>query len=83
MEITITKEDIHGLDYRSGMLQSWNKLCFQGGFIEVKVQLPGSASVSGFWPGAWTLGNLARAAYGATTDGRVDDCLIYRGCKVC
>jgi beta-glucan synthesis-associated protein KRE6 len=25
--------------------------------------------VQGFWPGAWTMGNLARAGYGATTDG--------------
>ncbi|KAF8487612.1 beta-glucan synthesis-associated, partial [Gautieria morchelliformis] len=24
----------HGLSYKSGMLQSWNKLCFTGGYIE-------------------------------------------------
>ncbi|KDO28993.1 hypothetical protein SPRG_06065 [Saprolegnia parasitica CBS 223.65] len=27
--------------YRSGMIQSWNKFCMQGGFIEVSVQQPG------------------------------------------
>lgn len=26
--------------YRSGMVQSWNKFCFQGGMIEVRAQLP-------------------------------------------
>ncbi|KAH9819192.1 family 16 glycoside hydrolase [Melampsora americana] len=69
LQITITKEDIHDLDFRSGMLQSWNKFCFTGGYIEVSVSLPGSPTIPGFWPGAWTMGNLARAGYGATTDG--------------
>lgn len=69
LQITITAEDIHDLKYRSGMLQSWNKFCFTGGIIEVNVSLPGVNNVPGFWPGAWTMGNLARAGYGATTDG--------------
>lgn len=69
MEITITKESIHDLEYRSGMVQSWNKMCFQGGYIEVRVQLPGSSQIGGFWPGAWTMGNLVRAGYGATSEG--------------
>ncbi|KAI9985876.1 hypothetical protein PInf_024659 [Phytophthora infestans] len=30
--------------YRSGMVQSWNKFCFQGGMIEVRVQLPGAVT---------------------------------------
>ncbi|GAB9469696.1 hypothetical protein Gpo141_00006966 [Globisporangium polare] len=30
--------------YRSGMLQSWNKFCFQGGMLEARVQLPGAVS---------------------------------------
>lgn len=69
MEITITKESIHDLEYRSGMVQSWNKMCFQGGYIEVRVQLPGSSQIGGFWPGAWTMGNLVRAGHGATSEG--------------
>lgn len=36
--LVITMADIptHNLDYRSGMLQSWNKLCFTGGLLEGK-----------------------------------------------
>ncbi|KAH7890663.1 beta-glucan synthesis-associated [Phlebopus sp. FC_14] len=60
----------HGLPYRSGMLQSWNKFCFTAGYIEVSISLPGpNQETMGYWPGAWTMGNLARAGYGATTDG--------------
>jgi len=32
--------------YRAGMVQSWNKFCFQGGFVEVSTQLPGAVSAS-------------------------------------
>ncbi|KAI9748773.1 MAG: hypothetical protein M4579_007123 [Chaenotheca gracillima] len=59
----------HNLNYRSGMLQSWNKLCFQGGHIEASVSLPGKGSVIGFWPGFWAMGNLGRPGYASTTDG--------------
>jgi len=51
LEITMSKQTQHGLDYQGGMLQSWNKLCFTGGYIEVSVSLPGSPQISGFWPG--------------------------------
>ncbi|KAL0572397.1 hypothetical protein V5O48_009557 [Marasmius crinis-equi] len=60
----------HNLNYRSGMLQSWNKLCFSSGYIEVAVTLPGAnGQAEGYWPGAWTMGNLGRPGYRATTDG--------------
>ncbi|KAL0570695.1 hypothetical protein V5O48_011270 [Marasmius crinis-equi] len=63
-------EDNHGLAYRSGMVQSWNKFCFTSGYIEVSVILPGpNSSQVGYWPGAWTMGNLGRPGYRATTDG--------------
>ncbi|KAL0059725.1 hypothetical protein AAF712_013521 [Marasmius tenuissimus] len=66
------------LSYRSGMLQSWNKFCFTSGYIEVGVILPGSSGFDGYWPGAWTMGNLGRPGYRATTDGMwpysYDDC---------
>ncbi|OZJ03629.1 hypothetical protein BZG36_03729 [Bifiguratus adelaidae] len=65
----MSKKNNHGLNYTSGMLQSWNKFCFTGGIMEVNVSLPGTGTVSGLWPGVWTLGNLARAGHGATTDG--------------
>ncbi|KAK9762729.1 beta-glucan synthesis-associated protein [Basidiobolus ranarum] len=69
MKITMSKHEINGQSYMSGMVQSWNKFCFTGGIIEVNVSLPGSSDVPGFWPAIWTLGNLGRAGYGATTDG--------------
>ena len=59
----------HDLNYRSGMLQSWNQMCFKTGLLEAGISLPGSGNVSGFWPGFWALGNLARPGHPATTDG--------------
>lgn len=46
----------HDLDFRSGMLHSWNHLCFKGGVIEISVSLAGPAGIPGLWPGAWTMG---------------------------
>lgn len=31
--------------------------------------MPGAGNVSGFWPGVWTMGNLGRPGYLATTEG--------------
>jgi len=58
------------MDFRSGMLQSWNKFCFTSGYLEVSVTLPGpNSNVTGYWPGIWTMGNLGRPGYAATADG--------------
>lgn len=59
----------HNLFYRSGMVQSWNKMCFTQGYLEVSAQLPGYGHVLGLWPGIWTLGNLGRPGYLGTTEG--------------
>ncbi len=59
----------HDLFYRSGNLQSWNKLCFTQGIYEVSAKLPGHGKILGFWPGIWTMGNLGRPGYLSTTDG--------------
>lgn len=59
----------HNLQYRSGMLNSWNQVCFKGGVFEVSVSLAGPAGVPGLWPGVWSMGNLGRPGYKATTDG--------------
>lgn len=59
----------HNLFYRSGMLQSWNKLCFTEGLIQVSALLPNYGSKSGLWPGLWTMGNLGRPGYLASTEG--------------
>lgn len=56
--------------FKSGMVQSWNKLCFnKNAYFEVSASLPGTPKTGGFWPGVWTMGNLGRAGYGGTTDG--------------
>ncbi|KAJ9116310.1 hypothetical protein QFC22_004750 [Naganishia vaughanmartiniae] len=68
--ITQTQERINDLNFKSGMLQGWNKVCFYGSmYFEVSVSLPGNNIVGGFWPGIWTFGNLGRAGYTGTTDG--------------
>ncbi|KDN47569.1 glycoside hydrolase family 16 protein [Tilletiaria anomala UBC 951] len=67
--ITFEAKESHNLNFQSGMLQSWNKTCFQGGYIEFSIQLPGTPQQQGFWPGAWIMGNLARPGYLGSTDG--------------
>ncbi|KAJ7606550.1 glycoside hydrolase family 16 protein [Mycena polygramma] len=67
--ITLSEIDNHNLNFQSGMLQSWNQICITTGYIEVSISLPGAPNQVGFWPGAWTMGNLGRAGYGATTEG--------------
>lgn len=59
----------HNLQYRSGMLNSWNQMCFKGGVYEVSVSLAGPSGVPGLWPGVWSMGNLGRPGFKATTDG--------------
>jgi beta-glucanase (GH16 family) len=59
----------HNLQYRSGMLNSWNQMCFKGGVFEVSISLAGPSGVPGLWPGVWTMGNLGRPGYRATTEG--------------
>ncbi|CAL1712544.1 unnamed protein product [Somion occarium] len=70
-KLVITMDEIenHDLNFRSGMLSSWNKFCFTTGYIEVSISMPGAPTAPGLWPGAWTMGNLGRAGYGATTEG--------------
>lgn len=59
----------HNLYYRSGMLQSWNKLCFTQGILEISANLPNYGRITGLWPGLWTMGNLARPGYLASSEG--------------
>ncbi|KAI0305008.1 beta-glucan synthesis-associated [Russula brevipes] len=69
LEITFSEKENHGLNYTGGFLASWNKFCFTGGVIVANVSLPGASNVVGLWPAVWTMGNLGRAGYGASTDG--------------
>lgn len=80
LQITLEEEIEHGQFFRSGMLQSWNKFCFQGGYIETSVVFPGDATSQGYWPGFWLLGNLGRPGYPATNDGMWP--YVYEGCDV-
>ncbi|KZT28336.1 glycoside hydrolase family 16 protein [Neolentinus lepideus HHB14362 ss-1] len=66
--ITMSELNTHNLNFQSGMLQGWNKFCFTTGYVEMSISQPGSPSAPGLWPGAWTMGNLGRAGYGATTE---------------
>lgn len=43
-------------------------MCFSQGHIEVSSKLPNFGNVSGLWPGLWTLGNLGRPGYLASTE---------------
>ncbi len=65
----IEEKESHNLNFQSGMLQSWNKVCFSGGYIEFNAMLPGSVYTQGFWPGLWTMGNLGRPGYPGSNDG--------------
>ncbi|KAN0062052.1 methionine permease [Thecaphora frezii] len=67
--ITLDEYEKNNKNFRSGMVQSWNKLCFQGGYIEIAAKLPGKHNSPGYWPGLWTQGNLGRPGYGATNEG--------------
>ncbi|KAI0268107.1 beta-glucan synthesis-associated [Gloeopeniophorella convolvens] len=67
--ITMSQKETHNLNYQSGMIMSWNKFCFTGGYIETSVVLPGLNNVAGLWPSIWTMGNLGRAGYGASLEG--------------
>ncbi|KAI9804789.1 MAG: hypothetical protein M1825_001157 [Sarcosagium campestre] len=69
LELRFDAYQNHGLNYRSGMIQSWNKLCYKGGHLEASISLPGTGGTVGFWPGFWAMGNLGRPGYASTTDG--------------
>ncbi|QRV76398.1 glycoside hydrolase family 16 protein [Ceratobasidium sp. AG-Ba] len=65
LNITLDKHKWNKLDYKGGMIASWNKFCFTG----ANVSLPGTSNVYGLWPAVWAMGNLGRAGYGASLDG--------------
>ena len=73
LEITLSRENIHDLDYKGGMMSTWNKFCFTGGMVLASVVLPGTNNILGLWPAIWTMGNLGRAGYGASLEGMVCD----------
>ncbi|KIY63440.1 glycoside hydrolase family 16 protein [Cylindrobasidium torrendii FP15055 ss-10] len=69
LKISLTDTPTHGMDYKGGMMSTWNKFCFTGGQVVTSVRLPGANNVVGLWPAIWVMGNLGRAGYGATLEG--------------
>lgn len=61
--ITMTEQDTHNLNFQSGMLTSWNQLCFTTGYIEMSVSMPGTPQAPGLWPAGWIMGNLVGILY--------------------
>ncbi|WFD41641.1 hypothetical protein MPSI1_000272 [Malassezia psittaci] len=80
LQITLEEQIERGQYFRSGMVQSWNKFCFQGGYIEASIQFPGGPQTQGYWPGFWTMGNLARPGYLASADGMWP--YVYEQCDI-
>ncbi len=54
------KERHQGATYIGGQLTSWNRFCFQGGYLEVRYKNLGPWGGYGFWPAIWALGILLR-----------------------
>ena len=45
--ISVEERETNNKNFRSGMVQSWNKVCFQGAYYEISARLPGSPTVPG------------------------------------
>ena len=71
LNITATTPGFGGASYMGGQLSSWDLMCYQGGYLEVRFQLPGQPlwPALGVWPAIWTMGTLARDTYPATAEG--------------
>ncbi|KAJ3748732.1 beta-glucan synthesis-associated [Lentinula detonsa] len=67
--ITLSEKNTHDLNFQGGLVSTWNKFCFTGGYVETSLVIPGANNVLGLWPAVWTMGNLGRAGYGATLEG--------------
>lgn len=80
LEFALEEQVERGQFFRSGMIQSWNKFCFQGGYIEAAIQFPATSEIQGYWPGFWLMGNLGRPGYLASADGMWP--YVYEDCDV-
>ena len=87
MVITIKNNRRFGMaTYQSAQISTWNKFCFQGGYIEASYLPPlptDQLTVNGLWVGIWTLANLVRANYGGSAQGQwpfsYDECVPFEG----
>lgn len=55
--------------FTSAMFQTWNKVCFTGGYFEVRLKLPGTIEQGGVWGAAWAAGNLGRPGQMGSSEG--------------
>ena len=60
LNITGTKRSHLGASYIGGQLTTWNRMCYQGGYLEVRYKAPGVYGQDGNWPAIWTMGFLVR-----------------------
>ncbi len=58
--IRAQKQRYQGAEYLGGQLTTWNRMCFQGGYLEVRYKNPGSWGLDGLWAAIWTMGVLVR-----------------------
>ena len=67
LNITAKKQSHQGSTYTGGQLTSWNRVCFQGGYLEVRfkpaVGQTKDINMDGLWPAVWSMGNLLRDNY--------------------
>lgn len=87
-----TEDGVQSKEFKSGMVQSWNKFCFIGGIVEFSAKMPGTSDLAGLWPAMWMMGNLGRATYVNSTenmwpfstnvcDERTRDSQLINSCK--
>ena len=68
LHLRARKQKFGGADYLGAQLTTWNKLCYQGGYLEVAFKLPGGPGreATGIWTAIWIMGNLARDNFPAS-----------------
>lgn len=45
--ISVEARETNNKNFRSGMVQTWNKVCFQGAYYEIAARLPGAHNIPG------------------------------------
>ena len=63
LNITAAQAKFEAADYLGAQLTTWNRVCFQGGFLEARFKPAGIWNQEGLWPAIWSMGNLLRDNY--------------------
>ena len=66
--VTINLDGTEYKEFKTGMVQSWQKFCFTGGIVEFTAKMPGEWLIGGLWPAIWLMGNLGRATFVSSTE---------------